>query len=60
MYTRGLFVYLSDNQIDKFKMKTTRVVDFFEPLHDHRRPSGNKQHELLDIIESYLLKIWGF
>jgi predicted transposase YbfD/YdcC len=31
-------------------MKTTRVIDFFEPLHDHRRPSGNKQHELLDII----------
>ena len=31
-------------------MKTTKVIDFFEPLHDHRRPSGNKQHELLDII----------
>jgi predicted transposase YbfD/YdcC len=31
-------------------MKTTRVIDFFEPLQDNRRPSGNKQHELLDIV----------
>ena len=31
-------------------MKTTRVIDFFMPLDDHRRPSGNKQHELLDIV----------
>lgn len=31
-------------------MKTTRVIDFFEPLDDNRRASGNKQHELLDIV----------
>lgn len=31
-------------------MKTTRVIDFFEPLCDSRRASGNKQHELLDIV----------
>lgn len=31
-------------------MKTTRVIDFFEPLQDNRRASGNKQHELLDIV----------
>lgn len=31
-------------------MKKTRVIDFFEPLEDNRRPSGNKQHELLDIV----------
>ncbi len=31
-------------------MKTTRVIDFFEPLNDNRRSSGNKQHELLDIV----------
>lgn len=31
-------------------MSTTRVIDFFEPLKDSRRASGNKQHELLDIV----------
>lgn len=31
-------------------MKTTRIIDFFEPLQDNRRPAGNKQHELLDIV----------
>lgn len=31
-------------------MKTTRIIDFFAPLEDKRRPSGNKQHELLDIV----------
>jgi predicted transposase YbfD/YdcC len=31
-------------------MKTTRVIDFFEPLNDNRRSTGNKQHELLDIV----------
>jgi predicted transposase YbfD/YdcC len=31
-------------------MKSTRVIDFFEPLEDNRRASGNKQHELLDIV----------
>jgi predicted transposase YbfD/YdcC len=31
-------------------MKKTRVINFFEPLEDHSRSSGNKQHELLDIV----------
>ena len=31
-------------------MKTTRVIDFFGDLTDHRSSNGNKQHELLDII----------
>jgi predicted transposase YbfD/YdcC len=31
-------------------MKTTRVIDFFDDLKDSRSSSGNKQHELLDII----------
>ena len=31
-------------------MKKVRVIDFFGALKDHRRSSGNKQHELLDII----------
>lgn len=31
-------------------MKKTTIVDFFEPLKDSRRPAGNKQHELLDIV----------
>ena len=31
-------------------MKTTRVIDFFGDLNDHRSSNGNKQHELLDII----------
>ena len=31
-------------------MKKARVIDFFEPLEDNRRASGNKQHELLDIV----------
>lgn len=31
-------------------MKTTRIIDFFQPLEDRRRPSGNKQHELQDIV----------
>jgi predicted transposase YbfD/YdcC len=31
-------------------MKTTRVIDFFSDLNDHRSSNGNKQHELLDII----------
>jgi predicted transposase YbfD/YdcC len=31
-------------------MNNTRIIDFFEELDDNRRPSGNKQHELLDII----------
>ena len=32
------------------QVKITRVEDFFEPLEDNRRASGNKQYELLDII----------
>lgn len=31
-------------------MNKTRVIDFFQELDDKRRPSGNKQHELLDVI----------
>lgn len=31
-------------------MKTTKVIDFFQSLEDNRRASGNKQHELLDIV----------
>jgi len=31
-------------------MQTTRVIDFFGDLKDNRSTSGNKQHELLDII----------
>jgi len=31
-------------------MEKTRVIYFFEPLEDNRRASGNKQHELLDIV----------
>jgi len=31
-------------------MKTTRVIDFFEPLKIKRHTSGNKQHEVLDIV----------
>lgn len=31
-------------------MKRARLIDFFEPLEDTRRPSGNKQHELLDVV----------
>lgn len=27
-----------------------RIIDFFEPINDNRRASGNKQHELLDIV----------
>lgn len=31
-------------------MSKTRIIDFFENLNDNRRSTGNKQHELLDII----------
>lgn len=31
-------------------MKDSRIIDFFEPIVDPRKNSGNKQHELLDII----------
>ena len=31
-------------------MKSVRIIDFFQELDDKRRSSGNKQHELLDVI----------
>ena len=31
-------------------MNGLRVIDFFQELDDNRRSSGNKQHELLDVI----------
>ena len=31
-------------------MSSARIVDFFQELNDARRPSGNKQHELIDIV----------
>ncbi len=31
-------------------MSETRIIKFFSDLPDHRRSSGNKQHELLDIV----------
>ena len=31
-------------------MENNRIIDFFEPIKDTRKNSGNKQHELLDIV----------
>jgi predicted transposase YbfD/YdcC len=31
-------------------MTRRRIIDFFQELSDNRKPSGNKQHELIDIV----------